>query len=69
MKIDEIQQYFEFNGYPQGPITLNKWTTIINPEVFVKAHLGYLRSNPGNKFFMPYFKRLNKFYELTRKTN
>ena len=67
-KIDEIENYFHKNGIPKAECQLDVCTIISDPEKFVKNHIGTLRGNPAKARFLPYFDRLNKFYERCLKS-
>jgi len=68
-KIDEIEQYFKENGYPEGEIQLYPWAKITDAKKYVESVIQTLRSNPGKKVYMPYFVRLADFYELIKSQN
>lgn len=57
MNIDEIEQRLEGRRI-EGPIRINSAEVIGDPEKMVRSHLKYLRANPGNPTFKPYFDRL-----------
>ena len=65
-KIDQIEDFFIKNGYPEGDVRLDQCSLIIDIKKFVQSYLLVLKGNPGKKRFIPYFDRLNKFYELTK---
>jgi len=44
--------------FPFGKIT--------NHNIFIEIHLSYLKSNKGNKRYMPYYNRLIAFYEANK---
>lgn len=66
-KLQEIEGYFNDNPPPDQPYRLNVCTMINNPKKFVKSHISYLKANSGNLRFMPYFERLNTYYEHVKK--
>jgi len=66
MNLQELKGYFENNKYPEQ-FHLDDSTFIINSNIFVKSHIDYLTSNPGNILFIPYYNRLLLFYEKLTK--
>jgi hypothetical protein len=58
---DEIELYLKNNTIPDGPIQLNRFTTIIDPEKFISTHLMIATSKNGNTGYKPYFDRLQTF--------
>lgn len=47
-----------------GTVSLGGHGLIMDPEKFVLSHIEILKSNPGNRCFMPYFKRLKLFRDI-----
>lgn len=64
-KIDEIEQYFKLNP-PEGQYRFDKCSKVVDAKKFVTSHISFLRRNTGNKTFIVYFERLNKYYEHHR---
>jgi len=65
--VTEIQEYFEANGTPTGPVRLDPATLITDPEKFVESHLSILKCNPGKRAYKPYYDRLLAFYLIDKK--
>ena len=69
--LNEIVEYFEnhydydFNKH-KDTIELNECTKITDLKTFLDSHISILKNNPGNKTYMPYFKRLYKVYLITK---
>lgn len=68
-RINQIIKYFEENGIPEDEFKIDKCSVIKDPKKFVESHISTLLANPGNLTFLPYFERLNKYYEFTSKAN
>lgn len=58
MNIKQLEQYFNSIELSESPIELKQGETIINVKKYIDANLSYLKSNPGNKAFTPYYERL-----------
>jgi hypothetical protein len=59
----ELELFFQ-NYKGSNEIRLNAWTYIHDIKYFVSSHLDALKSNKGNRTFLPYYMRLNELYKL-----
>ena len=68
MKLPELETFFEeyYKEHTPKEIKLSNCETIVDPIKFWKSHVSYLKGNPGNVMFMPYYRRLLRLYELLR---
>ena len=64
--LKEIILHFENYDFETDKIKLNECSTITNLKNFVDSHISILKSNSGNKRFLPYFDRLHKVYLITK---
>jgi len=62
VKLKELEAFFKKRKF-KGSFVLSECETIIDQEKFIKSHLKALKSNPGNKLYLPYYDRLLNFYE------
>ena len=60
---EEIEQWFASNGIPDGPVSLNKFTVVVDPRAMVAGHMPIVRANPGKELFRPYLERLIQLRE------
>ncbi|MCF8426088.1 MAG: DUF6371 domain-containing protein [Bacteroidia bacterium] len=58
LDIFELKKYFEEIGIPNYPIKLNDCCTITNCSLFIESHFETIKSNNGNKTFLPFLTRL-----------
>jgi len=58
--IDRLEVFFKEYGPISDPIQLDQCTKIIDSDKFIKASLATVKSNNGNKTFLPYIERLIK---------
>lgn len=65
--ISELENYFIRVKPINGDIQLNPYSKIINYSLFVKSHLEIIKSNNGNKVFLPYLNRLKELKNLIHK--
>tara|TARA_R110002051_G_C8557357_1_gene473645 strand:+ start:340 stop:579 length:240 start_codon:yes stop_codon:yes gene_type:complete len=61
--LDAIELFFKDYKNKQ-PLKLDDCTQINDVKQFASVHIQYLRSNSGNKRYLPYFDRLNKVYNI-----
>lgn len=61
--MQEMELFFE-NYKGNNEIRLNAWTYVDDIEKFVSSHLTALKSNKGNRTYLPYYTRLNELYRL-----
>lgn len=59
--LSEIEAYFKQNP-PTKTVKIRPGEGIINPPVWVEKQIGYLKANPGNKTYLPYYHRLRDYY-------
>jgi tRNA A58 N-methylase Trm61 len=67
--IHEIIKYFDENQIAEEQFVIDKCSVVKKPKKFVESHISTLLANSSNITFLPYFERLYKYYEFTRKTN
>lgn len=65
--MNEIELFFQ-NYKGVNEIRLDAWTYIDDIEKFAKSHIQALKSNKGNRTFLPYYQRLLKCYKLLTKS-
>ena len=65
-KIIEVEIYFANTGIPTYPIKLNKTTTIINGQKFVKNHFKTMTKKNKDKTFISYLHRLQALKEILK---
>ncbi|WP_374759702.1 DUF6965 family protein [Dyadobacter chenwenxiniae] len=62
MSVEELEEYFKDRQLPEGPVKLNKFSTIVDPQAFVEAELYILSCYPsGNKLVDSCRLRLEEF--------
>ena len=66
MDIKDLETFFNSCELPEQ-VVLDQCTTLIDPKLFVQTHLKALKSNPGNKTYLPYYDRLVKLYNKLNK--
>lgn len=57
-EVEELERYFQDAPPPPGPMYLNAWTRIEDPQEFIEAHLSTLKAYNGNPNFLPFLDRL-----------
>lgn len=62
----ELANYFEGIPVPASPVKVNHWETVVNGALLIDSHLATVRTNNGNRTFLPY---LNRLRELQRSLN
>lgn len=68
MNLEQLEQALsDLPKWEAARIGRNSEQKVEEPERFVKGHLRALKSNPGNKRYLPYFNRLKQFYEAQKK--
>ena len=55
--LDEIERRFNDMDIPETPIAI-RGGIINNPRMFILSHISYIRGNPKNKTYRPYYDRL-----------
>lgn len=64
MKLQElIEEIAKIKQYKQLSFHFGK---ITNVELFINTHVSYLRSNPKNMRYIPYYNRLMELYEANK---
>jgi hypothetical protein len=58
--ISELETFFNTMATSNQPIQLNAASRIIDLSIFVTNHLATVKTNNGNKRFLPYLNRLQK---------
>ena len=64
--IDELEEYFKSAELPEE-IYLSSAEKITDVRKFIEGHLRTLRSNSGQKVYLPYYERLRKVKELNER--
>ena len=59
-EIEILEDFFKELTTDNQPIQLNASSRIIDLSIFVKNHLAIVKTNNGNKRFLPYLNRLQK---------
>lgn len=62
ISLKEIEVFFNEYDYSNNVLSLDGHGYIKNLKNFVKSHISYLKSNPKNKGYKPYYDRLLKVY-------
>jgi hypothetical protein len=68
MKLSELEKELEKLDF-EAPLIINGAESVKDTKKFIRSHLGYLKANKGNKGYLPYFKRLFKFYQTATNEN
>jgi hypothetical protein len=66
MRFEQVEEFYKTATIPKGPIKLNKWSTIEDPQKFVDFHLNAIRKHRGVRTYLPYFERLVEFMEYLK---
>lgn len=61
--MEKMILFFE-NYKGKNEIQLNAWTKIEDIKMFAQSHIQALKSNTGNRTFLPYYNRLVELYKL-----
>lgn len=64
MGIDELVKWVETLDAIPSKITLNSFTVITNVPKFFDGHISVLKSHPGDRRYIPFYKRLLKVYKM-----
>lgn len=62
--IDELENYFARIELPISPLKLNSYSTIANVAKFIESHFATIKTNNGNRTFLPYLNRLFELQQL-----
>ena len=65
-EIRELESYFNNTFIPDKPVKLNQWSTIKNCKRFINSNLKTVRSNNGNKTFIPYLNQLQQLKQILK---
>lgn len=64
MKLVELEQKLkEIKEFKNLNLTHGR---ILDPQKFIDLNISYLKSNPKNKRYLPYYDRLLEFYLLNK---
>ncbi len=63
-EIAEIEDWLKNIVLPVEPVNLNAWTTITDARLFVDSSLAIVKNYNGNRYFLPYLNRLQKFIKI-----
>jgi hypothetical protein len=61
--LETLEKFFKETELPKQ-VGLNYCTVITDTEKFIESSFATLKSNSGNKTFMPYYERLVKLKEI-----
>ena len=62
--IDDLESYFASVKIPTHPVKLNGFSSINNCSLFIENHFATIKSNNGNRTFLPYLNRLQELQYL-----
>lgn len=65
--LEEINIFFTENNFDNVEVKIDNCTTIKNVKKFAETHINFLKNNPKNKAFLPYYERLVKCYKKLKK--
>ena len=66
MKLEELEAYFASAELPEY-IELEGGVLQIKTKKAIESHIRYLKGNPKNRAYKPYFERLVKIYLQVKK--
>lgn len=69
IRLSQLEDHFSALKDKPDNLKLSEGETVLNFEKFIETHLYILKSNAGNKRFMPYYQRLLIAYHKTKKDN
>lgn len=64
MKLAELEEALK--GITEYKVLKFHFGIIQEPTKFIETHLNFLKSNPKNKRFLPYYNRLLEFYHSNK---
>ena len=68
MKLKELKS--ELDKLPTWrPARLKGGQLVKDPSKFISSHFKILEANPGNRTYLPYFKRLERYYRTQKDRN
>lgn len=65
-RLIDIETFFENYDFKEQELVIDKSMKIINVKKYVKSQIHLLKSNRGNKVYLPYYLRLEKVYKIIR---
>ena len=65
MKLEELESYFASAELPEY-IQLDNFIQV-ETKTMVESHINFLKGNPKNRAYKPYFERLMKIYLQVKK--
>ena len=63
-EIAELENYFAEIALPTQPVQLKQAETIFNCSLFIESHFATVKTNNGNKTFLPYLNRLQELKQV-----
>lgn len=66
ISVKELEDFFNKYQFQDVEIKLGEHETIADTEKFVMSHLQAIKSNSGNRTFLPYYNRLVKLYKILK---
>lgn len=60
IEIQELEIFFNSARLPAQPVKLNHWSTITNVSLFIGSHFSTVKTNNGNRTYLPYLNRLQE---------
>lgn len=63
-ELQKLKEFFYNTQIPTTQISLDKATTIMNVNLFIKSHISFVENNLANSRFEPYLNRLLKLKEI-----
>jgi hypothetical protein len=64
MKLADLEQALK--GITDYKVLSFHFGKIDQPNKFIETHLNFLKSNPGNRRYLPYYTRLLEFYHSNK---
>lgn len=64
MKLADLEQALQ--GIKEYKVLKFHFGIIQQPTKFIETHLQFLKSNPKNRRFLPYYNRLLEFYHSNK---
>ena len=63
-EITELENYFAEIALPTQPVQLKQAETIFNCSLFIESHFATVKTNNGNKTFLPHLNRLQELKQV-----
>lgn len=63
-EIEDLENYFNTNKIPDGPINLKQGSIILDGPKFIDSHLSTVQANNGNRTFLPHLIRLQELKQI-----